>query len=50
MKLLLHLLTSLHGTKRTCRDDLLIVRFRSEADMRRCHGRIPYDAHDPERS
>ena len=35
MKLLLHLLTSLHGTKRTSRDRLLIVRFWREADMPR---------------
>jgi hypothetical protein len=32
---------STHGTKRTCRDDLVFVCFRSEADM---HGQ--YGAHN----
>jgi hypothetical protein len=36
---------STHGTKRTCRDDLLIVPFRSEADVHR-HVASPVSAVD----
>jgi hypothetical protein len=38
------------GTKRTYRNNLLFVRFRGEADMHRCHGRIASGAHDPKRT
>jgi len=47
---LLHLLTAACGTKRTYRDDLLFVRFRGEADMRRQRVADRSDAIDPKRT
>jgi hypothetical protein len=38
---------SVPGTKRTYRDDLLFVRFRSEADTRDCSGVADFVANDP---
>jgi hypothetical protein len=37
------------GTKRQLAVTQQCGRFRSEADMRRCHGRIASGAHDPSR-
>src|SRR5262249_22047936 len=38
------------GTKRTCRDGLLVVRFRGEADIREQLGSATWAAIDPERT
>jgi hypothetical protein len=38
------------GTKRTCRDDLLFVRFRREADIRRSRYMPWSDVNDPKRT